>query len=132
MSASSIPCSDNSWSNSSRVPESWSRLTKRALRSTMSFRRDPQRVAAFHHQSHLARHEVDHAVLARIEPLPAGSNILRAQFAARQVHAGEIAGALRQRNQRILVADIAQIDADAGLAIQQLAQLRDRKTMAGV
>src|SRR5665213_1751430 len=32
----------------------------------------------------------------------------------------------------MLVADIAQIDADAGFAVEQLTQLRDRKTVAGV
>ena len=86
-------------------------------------RRDLERIAALDHQSHFARHEMDHAVFARIEPFPAGPDVLRAQFAARQMHAGEIAGALRQRHQRILVADIAQIDADAGLAVEQFAQL---------
>ena len=84
------------------------------------------------HQAHFARHETDDAVLARIEPFLAGPNALRPQFAARQMHAGEIAGALRQRHQRILVADIAQIDADAGFTVEQFAQFRDRKTMAGV
>ena len=51
---------------------------------------------------------------------------------ARQMHAGKIARALRQRHQRILIADIAQIDADAGFAVQQFAQFRHRKTVAGV
>src|SRR5258707_12797289 len=75
---------------------------------------------------------MDDAVFARIEPLPARLHALRAQFAARQMHAGEIAGALRQRHQRILVADIAQIDADTGLAVQQLAQLADREAGTGI
>src|SRR5439155_5468658 len=65
-------------------------------------------------------------------PFLAGPNALRAQFAARQMHAGKIACALRQRHQRILIADIAQINADAGFAVQQLAQFRHRKTVAGV
>src|SRR2546430_3353956 len=93
---------------------------------------DPKRVATLDHQAHFPRHETDHAVLARIEPFLAGPNALRAQFAARQMHAGEIAGALRQRHQRILIADIAQIDADAGFTVQQFAQFRHRKTVAGV
>ena len=93
---------------------------------------DLQRIAALDHQPHLARDETDDAILARIEPFLAGLNALRAQFAARQMHAGEIAGALRQRDQRMLVADIAQIDADAGLAVEQFAQLCDGKTVAGM
>ena len=40
-------------------------------------RRDLERIAALDHQSHLARHEMDHAVFARIEPFPAGLNALR-------------------------------------------------------
>src|SRR3954468_22966013 len=48
------------------------------------------------------------------------------------MQAGEIAGALRQRDQRMLVADIAQIDADAGLAVEEFAQFCDRKTVAGM
>ena len=48
------------------------------------------------------------------------------------MHAGKIAGALRQRHQRILIADIAQIDADAGFAVEQFAQFGNRKTVAGV
>ena len=95
-------------------------------------RRDLERIAALHHQSHLTGHEMDHAVFARVEPFPAGPDALRAQFAARQMHAGEIAGALRQRHQRILVADITQIDADTGLAVEQFAQLRNGKTVAGM
>src|SRR5437879_6698886 len=95
-------------------------------------RADLQRVAALDHQPHLTRHETDHAVLARIEPFPAGPDALRAQFAARQMHAGKITGALRQRNQRILIADIAQIDADAGLAVEQFAQFGNRKAVAGM
>ena len=95
-------------------------------------RRDPERIAALDHQAHFPRHETDHAVLARIEPFLAGPNALRAQFAARQMHAGKIAGALRQRHQRILVADIAQIDADAGFTVEQFAQFRHRKAVAGV
>ncbi len=79
------------------------------------------------HQAHLARDETDDAVFARIEPLLASPNALRAQFAVRQMHAGEVACALRQRHQGILIADVAQIDADTGLAVQQLAQLGDRE-----
>src|SRR2546426_279834 len=48
------------------------------------------------------------------------------------MQAGEIAGALRQRDQRILVADIAQVDADAGLAVKEFAQLGHRKAVAGM
>ena len=85
-------------------------------------RSDLERIAGFHHQAHLARDEADDPILARIEPFLAGLDGLRAQLAARDVHAGEIAGALRQRHQRILVADIAQVDADAGFLVEQLAQ----------
>src|SRR3954452_17375384 len=73
---------------------------------------------------------MNHPVFARIEPFPTGLNALRAQLATRQMHAGEIAGALRQRHQRILVADIAQIDADAGLTVEEFAQLCHRKAVA--
>src|SRR5436309_1102329 len=93
---------------------------------------DPKRVATLDHQAHFPRHETNHTVLAWVEPFLAGPNALRAQFAARQMHAGKIARALRQRHQRILIADIAQIDADAGFAVQQFAQFRHRKTVAGV
>ncbi len=48
------------------------------------------------------------------------------------MQAGEVAGALRQRDQRILVADIAQVDADAGLAVEEFAQLCHRKAVAGM
>src|SRR3954453_19434120 len=48
------------------------------------------------------------------------------------MQAGEIAGALRQRDQRMLIADIAEIDADAGLPVEEFAQFCDRKTVAGV
>ncbi len=66
---------------------------------------------------------MDYAVFARVEPFPAGPDVLRTQSAARQMYAGEIAGALRQRHQRILVADIAQVDANTGFTVQELAQL---------
>ena len=50
---------------------------------------------------------------AVVDPLLAGIDAALAQFAARQMHASEIAGVMRQRHQRGLVADIAQIDARA-------------------
>ena len=46
-------------------------------------RSDIQRIAFLDHQAHLAGHEGDHAILSRIEPLPAGLDALRAKFAAR-------------------------------------------------
>src|SRR6478672_461275 len=46
------------------------------------------------------------------------------------MQAGEVAGALCQRHQRMLVADIAQIDADAGLAVEEFAELGDCKAVA--
>src|SRR6202158_3918585 len=94
--------------------------------------RDLERIAVLDHQAHLAGDETDHAVLTRIEPLLASLNALRAQFAVRQVHAREVAGSLRQRQQRILIADVAQIDADARLLVKQLPQLRDGETVTGV
>src|SRR5258708_38451023 len=83
---------------------------------------DLERIAALDHQPHLARYKTDDAVFAWIKPFPAGLNALRTQSAARQMHARKIAGPLRQRHQRILVADIAQINADARFAVEQLAQ----------
>src|SRR6185437_7711301 len=77
---------------------------------------DAQRVAALDHETHLARDEADDAVLARYEPLLRGGDRIGAQLALRQVHAGELAGAVRERHQRVLVADIAQIDRDTGVA----------------
>src|SRR5580692_3476119 len=95
-------------------------------------RADLERIAALDHQPHLARNETDDTVFTGIEPLLAGPDPLGAQFAARQMHAGEIASPLRQRDQRILITDVTQIDADTGLAVQQFPQLRDRKAVAGV
>src|SRR5579864_3271742 len=94
--------------------------------------RNLQRIAALDHQPHLARDKADNPVLAWIEPFLAGLNAFRAQFTAWQMHAGQVAGALRERDQRMLVADIAQVDADAGLSVQQLPELRHRKAVAGV
>src|SRR5216684_1744476 len=48
------------------------------------------------------------------------------------MHAREVAGSLRQRHQGILIADVAQVDADARLTIKQLPQLRDGETVTGV
>src|SRR5262249_7719175 len=70
--------------------------------------------------------------LPRIEPLPASLHALRAQCPTWQVQTGEVARALRERYQRVLVADIAQIDADAGFAIEQFPQLRHREAVAGM
>src|ERR1700722_11399616 len=95
-------------------------------------RSDLERISALDHQPHLARDETDHTVFAGIEPLLASPDALGAQFAARQMHAGEVAGALCERDQGILIADIAQVDADAGLAVEQFPQLRDRKAVTGV
>ena len=89
-------------------------------------------IAARDHQPHLARDKADDAILARIEPFARRLDALGPQRAVRQMQAGEIAGALRQRDQRILVADIAQIDADAGLAVEEFAQFCHRKAMAGM
>ena len=95
-------------------------------------RSDAQRIAARDHQPHLARDETDDAILARVQPFARRLDALGAQRAVRQMQAGEIAGALRQRDQRMLVADIAQIDADAGLAIEEFAQLCHGKAVAGM
>src|SRR5205085_427845 len=84
-------------------------------------RLDAMRIAARDHQSHLARDETDDAVLAWIEPFARRVDALRPQRAVRQMQAGEIASALCERDQRILVADIAQIDADARLAVEKFA-----------
>ena len=46
--------------------------------------------------------------------------------------ARQVARALRQRDQRILVADVAQIDPDAGLAVEEFAQFGNGKAMAGM
>src|SRR5712672_98185 len=94
--------------------------------------RDLERVAVLDYQAHLARDETDHAVFARIKPLLASMDTLGAQFAVRQMHPREVAGSLRQGYQRILIADVAQIDADTGFTVEQLPQLRDSETVTGV
>ena len=48
------------------------------------------------------------------------------------MHAGQVASALRQRDEGVLVADVTEVDPDAGLAVQQLTKFRDGKTVAGV
>ena len=95
-------------------------------------RSDAERIAAPHHQPHLARHEGDHAIEARRQPALGRGDARLAQLALRQMHAGQIAAVMRERDQRCLVADIAEIDADAGLAAQQLAQLGHGEAMARV
>ncbi|MGX1010879.1 hypothetical protein AB7M69_005236 [Bradyrhizobium japonicum] len=95
-------------------------------------RSDAQRIAARDHQPHFARDETDDAILARIQPFARRLDALGPQGAVRQVQAREVAGALRQRDQRMLVADIAQIDADAGLAIEEFAQFCYGKAVAGM
>src|ERR1700761_6730919 len=102
-----------------------------AIRNVLD-RQNIERISPLPHQPHLAVNKTDDPILARIEPFLAGFDTLLTQFAARQMHAGQIAGALRQRDQRMLVADIAQIDADAGFAVEQFAQFRDSKAVAGM
>src|SRR6185437_6834835 len=48
------------------------------------------------------------------------------------MHSGNLTGAVGKRHQRVLVTHVAQIDADVGLAAQQLPQLRHRKAVACV
>src|SRR5262249_38970059 len=91
---------------------------------------DAERIAARNDQPHLARDEADDAILARIEPFACGLDALRPQLAARQMQPGEVARALRERNQRILVADIAQVDADTRLAGEEFAQFCHCEAMA--
>ena len=55
---------------------------------------------------------------------------LLAQLTLREVHAGDLARTACEGNQGVLVAHVAQVDARPGLAVEQFAQLRDRKSMA--
>src|SRR5579862_165303 len=71
-------------------------------------------------------------MLGRIEPGLDGFDRLLAQLAARQMHTGELARIVGERDHRVLVGDVAQVDADVGLTAQKLAQLRDRKAVARV
>ena len=78
-----------------------------------------ERIAALDDQPHLARHEADDPVQGRASAsLCVAAMLLLAQLSLRQVHAGKIAAAMCQRNQGVWFADIAQVDADVGLADQ--------------
>jgi hypothetical protein len=70
-------------------------------------RRYAKRVAAFDHQAHLAGHETDDPMNARRQPALGGGDAPLAQLALRQMHARQVAPVMRQRRQRVLVADVA-------------------------
>src|SRR6185437_10559120 len=72
-------------------------------------------IATLDHQSHLARHKRNDTMDVRIEPALACGYRTLAKIALRQVHSGKVASVMRQRNQRVLIADITKVDADIRL-----------------
>ena len=88
------------------VDEADSRVSR-----SCSQRGDTERITALDHQAHFARHKTDDAVQRGDEPALAPQYSF-AQLALRQMHAGKIAAVVRQRDQRILIADVAQVDVD--------------------
>jgi len=70
-------------------------------------------------------------MLPRDQPLLGRRDDLAAQLSQRNVDARQIARAARQRGERVLIADVAQIDVELGLeGGEQLAQLRYGETVA--
>src|SRR5215469_11508010 len=71
-------------------------------------------------------------MLARNQPTFAGRDASLAQFALGKMHAGQIAAIVRERYQRVLIADISQVDSQAFFAEKQLSQLRNGEAVACV
>src|SRR5579872_2559811 len=69
---------------------------------------------------------------ARSQPALAGVDAPLPQFPLWQVHAGELAPIVRQRDQGGLVADVPEIHAQVGFPAEQFPQLRNRESMTRV
>src|SRR5262249_31187954 len=93
---------------------------------------DPKRIASLHHEAHLASHESNGPMFAGTQPRTCCGDGFLSQLSLWQMNTGQLTAAVRERYERVLIADVAQVDIDIGVAADQLAQFRHRKPVARV